>query len=59
MARKYNHANVLALSLRTTSPPMGRARSSRPSWPRADGRAGSSTSATRSVLGGVEPRSAD
>jgi ribose 5-phosphate isomerase B len=24
MARKYNHANVLALSLRTTSPPMGR-----------------------------------
>ena len=24
MARKYNHANVLALSLRSTSPPMGR-----------------------------------
>ena len=24
MARKYNHANVLALSLRLTSPPMGR-----------------------------------
>ena len=24
MARKYNHANVLALSLRATSPPMGR-----------------------------------
>jgi ribose 5-phosphate isomerase B len=24
MARKYNHANVLALSLRITSPPMGR-----------------------------------
>jgi ribose 5-phosphate isomerase B len=24
MARKYNHANVLALSLRVTSPPMGR-----------------------------------
>ena len=23
-ARKYNHANVLALSLRSTSPPMGR-----------------------------------
>jgi ribose 5-phosphate isomerase B len=24
MARRYNHANVLALSLRATSPPMGR-----------------------------------
>jgi ribose 5-phosphate isomerase B len=24
MARKYNHANVLALSLRSTSPPLGR-----------------------------------
>jgi ribose 5-phosphate isomerase B len=24
MARRYNHANVLALSLRLTSPPMGR-----------------------------------
>jgi ribose 5-phosphate isomerase B len=24
MARKYNHANVLALSLRLTSPPLGR-----------------------------------
>ncbi|HMO00552.1 MAG TPA: RpiB/LacA/LacB family sugar-phosphate isomerase [Miltoncostaeaceae bacterium] len=24
MARRYNHANVLALSLRVTSPPMGR-----------------------------------
>ena len=24
MARRYNHANVLALSLRITSPPMGR-----------------------------------
>jgi ribose 5-phosphate isomerase B len=24
MARQYNHANVLALSLRATSPPMGR-----------------------------------
>ncbi len=50
MARRYNHANVLALSLRATEPPMG-ARSSRPSSTSPTAPT-TSTSATWSGCGG-------